>query len=374
MKIKNLLLTLTLFAVLLLAACGGSDKPEESTPDENDADNAGQTEDADNAEAKGELAVVSWGGLGTDAQRAAWYEPFMEETGIKIVEVTPPSTAQLKAQVDSGNVEWDVVLMDKSQIDLLALEGDYLENIDYDAMDQDLLAGIPDEAKKVNGLGAYYWAWALAYRTDDYADNPPTGWKDFYDLENFKGKRSMPDQPHSTFEIALLADGVDEEDIYPIDVDRAFSKIEQITPEINAFWKAGAEGVQMLADKEVSMAHVFTVQAGSLIKQGVPLEIVWDQGLYAMDYWVVPKGQMSEEAIKFLEFISRPENQGALANEAPYGPIHEDSLQFVDEEMQKNVVTNPDNLSKLIPYDSKDYWGEHRETMQGKWEEWKLDN
>lgn len=361
MKTKKLVLLLSLLFMIVLSAC--TDKVNKEGNSEKNSKKGNK-----------EIAVVSWGGLGTDAQREAWYKPFTEETGIEIIEVTPPSTAQLKAQVDSGNVDWDVVLMDKSQIDLLALEGDYLEEIDYNRLDQELLTGIPDEAKKVNGLGAYYWAWALAYRPDDFGDNPPRNWDDFYDLENFKGKRSMPDQPHSTFEIALLADGVNQEDLYPIDVDRAFNKIKQVMPEVNAFWKAGAEGVQMLADKEVSMAHVFTVQAGSLIKKGVPIEIVWDQGLYAMDYWVVPKGQMSDEVIKFLEFISRPENQGALANEAPYGPIHKDSLQYVDKEMLKNVVTNPDNMSKLIPYDSADYWGEHRETMQGKWEEWKLDN
>lgn len=370
MRMKEIFLVLALVTVLALTACGSTNNSAESkeqiTNDENKQN--------EKVEGNEELAIVSWGGLGTDAQRTAWYEPFTEETGIKIVEVTPPSTAQLKAQVDSGNVEWDVVLMDKSQLDLLMREGDYLDEIDYEAMDQNLLAGIPDEARKDIGVGAYYWAWALTYRTDEYPDNPPTGWKDFYDTEKFEGKRSMPDQPHSTFEIALLADGVNEEDIYPIDVDRALNKIEEITPEINAFWKAGAEGVQMLADKEVSMAHVFTVQAGSLIKKGVPLEIVWDQGLYAMDYWVVPKGQMSEEVTQFLEFISRPENQAALANEAPYGPIHEDSLQYVDEDMLKNVVTNPDNLKQMIPYDSEDYWGEHRESMQAKWEEWKLNN
>lgn len=144
-------LFLTICVVALFACSNGEDSASSGTKAKED---------------NKEIVVVSWGGAGTDAQRAACYEPFAKETGINIKEVTPPSTSQLKAQVDSGNVEWDVVLMDKTQIDLLNKEGDYLEKILYEKMDQDLLDGIPTEAKKDTGIGAYFWGWTLTYRTD----------------------------------------------------------------------------------------------------------------------------------------------------------------------------------------------------------------
>src|SRR5690625_1358492 len=79
---------------------------------------SGDTDDSVNKDSNGtkeetnELVVVSWGGAGTEAQREVWYDSFTAETGIEIKEVSPPSTSQLKAQIDSGNVDWDIVLLD----------------------------------------------------------------------------------------------------------------------------------------------------------------------------------------------------------------------------------------------------------------------
>lgn len=350
-------LMMFLGVLLMITACnsGGGESSDNSTEGEEGG--------------KGQLVVVSWGGAGTDAQRTAWYEPFTEETGIKIIEVTPPSTSQLKAQVDSGNVEWDVVLMDKTQIDALNNDGDYLDNIPYEEMDQNLIKGMPEEAKRKEGLGAYYWGWTLTYRTDEY-DEAPQGWEDFWDTERFPGPRTMPDQPRATFEAAMMAMGTDGDNLYPIDVDSAWGKMDEILPHISAFWKAGAEGVQMLADNEASMGQVYTTQAASLIRDGVPVEIQWNEGIYAMDYWVVPKGQISDEVIQFMEFISDPERQAALSNELPYGPVHEEAINYVDEDIKGNLITN--HIDKMVPYDHADWWGEHRDELTQRWEEWKL--
>lgn len=362
MRKKIIILTiffLGLFMVLTGCGSGGSNSSSSSS----------------GSEGKKELVVVSWGGAGTDAQRAAWYEPFTKETGIKIIEVSPPSTSQIKAQVDSGNVEWDVVLLDIPNIDSLKKDGDYLENIPYDEMDQELLSNLPEEAKRDDGLGAYYWGWALAYRTDVF-DVAPKGWEDFWDTEKFPGPRTMPDQPHSNMEVALMADGVKKTDLYPIDenmAEKALDKISEIEPEISSFWKAGAEGARLLADKEAVMGNVFATQAASLIRDGVPVAIQWNQGIYAMDYWVVPKGKMSDEVIQFLEFISQAERQADLSNELPYGPVNKEALQYVDEDIRENLVTHPENLEQMILYDNKNWWGSVISQYRERWEEWKLE-
>ena len=45
----------------------------------------------------GEVVVVTWGGVGTDAQRKAWYEPFERLCGIKVIEAVGPDPAKVKA-------------------------------------------------------------------------------------------------------------------------------------------------------------------------------------------------------------------------------------------------------------------------------------
>src|SRR6516165_6459902 len=54
------------------------------------------------------LYVNSWGGSYTAAQEAAYFRPFTAAMGIEIRTVTPVSYARVKAQVQSGNYEFDM--------------------------------------------------------------------------------------------------------------------------------------------------------------------------------------------------------------------------------------------------------------------------
>ena len=65
--------------------------------------------------ARGEVRVQSWGGAFQDAQREAYFLPFQELSGITVIESEGPDTSKIKAMVDTGNVEQDVVQEDRSE-------------------------------------------------------------------------------------------------------------------------------------------------------------------------------------------------------------------------------------------------------------------
>ncbi|SDX04753.1 putative spermidine/putrescine transport system substrate-binding protein [Ruegeria halocynthiae] len=58
------------------------------------------------AVAEGELTVASWGGSLQEAERKAWFEPAAEELGFTIREDTVNGIADVRTQVQSGNVTW----------------------------------------------------------------------------------------------------------------------------------------------------------------------------------------------------------------------------------------------------------------------------
>lgn len=366
---KGLILSLALF--LFITACSGGGDTGGPVPSGGNASSEGQSEEQPKAQAgKQELVVVSWGGAGTDAQREAWYKPFTEATGIEIIEVTPPSTAQVVAQVDSGAVEWDVVLMDHAQIGSILQLGDYLEEIPYDRMDPGLLAELPDEVKTQYGVGAYYWGWTLAYRTDAF-DEVPQGWEDFWDVERFPGPRTMTNRPWANLEVAMIAQGRAKDEVYPIDFDSGFAKLEEVAPHISSFWTAGAEGIQLLADNQAVIGLVFTAQAISNKNQGVPVEVQWNDAIYSMDNWVIPKGNMSENALKFIEFVSQADRQAEVTKYIPYGPINEQAFDLIDDSLKQDLITYPENLEKMFKYDS-DWWAPQRDELTERWNEWLL--
>src|SRR5229473_4653112 len=57
--------------------------------------------------AANELVFVGFGGGYQEGQTKALFEPFEKETGIKIVQTTGVDLAKLRAQVQSGSLEWD---------------------------------------------------------------------------------------------------------------------------------------------------------------------------------------------------------------------------------------------------------------------------
>ncbi|MBA2697365.1 MAG: extracellular solute-binding protein [Nocardioidaceae bacterium] len=59
----------------------------------------------------------------------------------------------------------------------------------------------------------------------------PATWVDFFDTKKFPGKRTFPKSIYAgTAEIALMADGASRDDLYLIDFDRAFAKLDETRP------------------------------------------------------------------------------------------------------------------------------------------------
>ena len=81
-----------------------------------------------------DLTVVSWGGAYTKSQVEAYHKPWMAKTGKAIVsEDYGGGIAEIKAQVESGNVTWDVVDVELSDA-IRACDEGLLETIDHSTL------------------------------------------------------------------------------------------------------------------------------------------------------------------------------------------------------------------------------------------------
>ena len=98
----------------------------------------------DKLKGTGVVRVCSYGGAFQAAQREAYFKPFEELSGIKVIESQGPDGSKLKAMVDTGNVEYDVGEFDRATIINLERKGDYWETIDYSLFDTDNIdPGLP---------------------------------------------------------------------------------------------------------------------------------------------------------------------------------------------------------------------------------------
>jgi putative spermidine/putrescine transport system substrate-binding protein len=59
--------------------------------------------------ADGPVVFVTWGGVVAKAVKELLAEPFTRETGIPVVIADGPDLAKVKAQIQTGNIEWDIL-------------------------------------------------------------------------------------------------------------------------------------------------------------------------------------------------------------------------------------------------------------------------
>jgi hypothetical protein len=206
-----------------------------------------------------DFTVVSWGGAYQDAQRQIYFEPFAAEAGLRLLEdVWNGGVGAIRAKVEGGASDWDVVQVETEELVIGCEEGLY-EPIDWGRIgvgEADLIPGAHHEC----GVGTIVWSTVLAYDGDRIAEGPK-GWADFFDTARFPGKRGLRRGPQYALEFALIADGVPVEEVYPVlataeGVDRAFARLDAIKGDI-VWWEAGAQPPQLLAAGEVVMTSAY---------------------------------------------------------------------------------------------------------------------
>ncbi len=291
--------------------------------------------------------VGTFGGSWQKAEEAAFFGPFTAKTGIKVVPVQGVSLAKVKAQIQARNYDFDVTDIEYHAAHLEGL----VEPLDRNVVDvnnpaiKDGISG--DGFKDVTGGST------LVYRKDKFPNGGPRSWTDFWDVKKFPGKRGMLVRANSVIEFALMADGVPPSKVYPFDMDRAFKKLDEIKPHITIWWTQGAQAMALMRDGEVDMMPMWSGGAQSLVDQGLPIEMVWNQAHLETGgkYYVLKGTPRAKNAFKYLEFFLDPKQHALFATMQNYGPGNPKAFDFMTKEQIAISPTAPDKLAQGIQPD-----------------------
>lgn len=316
------------------------------------------------------LTVADSGGPFGPAWDMAFVKPFQAEFGVKVNHIARqhyPST-EIKANVETKTYTWDVVIATLEDVYALEPLG-LLEPLDWD--DPDMQELLP-EAKRPSWAGMDIYTYILGFRSDKFANNEPRSWADFWNVEKFPGRRALQKHPIGTLEIALLADGVEPSQLYPLDVDRAFKKLDQLRPHISAWWTGGAQATQMLQSGEVDLLPLIHARAQAVIDAGGPAKICWNQGIYSIQGWVIPKGNPKADlGRKFIKYCANAKRQAAWTELLSDGPTNPNAYQHIQETRKKVLPTYPDNFKLAVQSDAK-WWGPNKEKVLERFNTWIL--
>ena len=332
------------------------------------------------AAASGALTVVSWGGAYTKSQVMAYHKPWVKKTGIKINSVDyNGGMAEVKAQVESGNVTWDVVDVEASDAVRGCDEGLFEE------IDASTLPPAPDgtPASKDFLPGTIYpcaipeivWSTVVAYDKTKFTGKKPSKIGDFFDIKQFPGKRGLRKKPKVNLEWALMADGVPTDKVYEVlgtdaGVDRAFKKLDQIKSDI-VWWEAGAQPPQLLADGEVAMTSAYNGRLfNAQVNEHKPFVIIWDGQVWDLDLWAIPKGAPNlQAALEFVRYSTDTVRNYDQSNYISYGPVRKSAAALVKPKMRPYMPTNPKNFKNALKNDFE-FWADHQDELTDRFTTW----
>lgn len=335
---------------------------------------------AASAQAQETLTVVSFGGAYGQAQQTHQIDPYMAETGNKVLfENYTGGVAEIKAQVESGKIQWDVVDIETIDLERACAEG-LLEVIPRDIL-QDGADGVPAEDDFIPaalenecGVGEIVWSTVFAYNHDTAGDKKPSTIQDLFDLEGFPGKRALRKKPQVNLEWALLADGVPVDDVYevlatPEGQQRAFDKLDTIKDDI-VWFDSWSQAPQLLNDGGAVMVQSANGRFFDAInRENKPFTIVWDGHVYDLDAWGIVKGTPRKQLA--LDFVAFTTSTKALSGfqDVAYGPPRKSSMALVDKAVVEHLPSS--HVDKGIKADGI-FWADYGESLGEKFNEWLL--
>jgi putative spermidine/putrescine transport system substrate-binding protein len=316
------------------------------------------------------VVFAGYGGSIQAAQRKIYFDAFEKETGIKVIDVPAVGLPQIKAMVNSGNVQWDVANV-LGMWHQLGVADNLWTKLDNDVVKAD---GVPKEFRSEYGVGNATSGYIIAYNSKLTGEaNAPKSWADFWDTTGKPGPRGLFDGPRYILEFALMADGVAPKDLYPLDVDRAFASLDKIKPKIAVWWKQWPQPPVLLASGELAMSNASHTRILDIVaNEKVPLKIVWNQGLTQADWLVVPRGaKNAKNAMKLIEFMSRASTQANFAKVTGMGPTNSDALVALTPEEQEKLPSYYYKKGEIALVNDK-WWAENSDKMIQRWDAWKL--
>jgi len=315
------------------------------------------------------LVVRDMGGAFYEGFKVAFYDTFTEETGVTIQVNTnePDPIPQYKMAVDTDTKLFDVALMTPEHVLRMRQQGDHY------MMPVNIEVPNPEDFTPNNFepdfVGVAIYALVMGYRTDTMK-TVPANWADFWNVDAFEGRRGLWRSPVTTLEMALLADGVPLDKLYPLDVERAFASLDKIKSHINVWWTSGAHATQLLNDGELDLMSTWSTRAQVAIDSGAPARIMWNGGLFNIDGWTIAGNtEKADLARKFIEWCLDAKRQAAYTELLACGPTNMKAYDYLSPEKAALLPTAPDNIKGLTLLNAQ-FWAENQDALTQRFEQW----
>jgi len=310
-----------------------------------------------------QLVVATGGGKLDDAYKASVFKAFTEKTGIAIVTTANPA-AKLKSMVEAKSVEWDLMQGPAEDFIVHGRNG-LFEPIDYGVVNKaPLIAGAAYDHFLLTDIAAYHIAW----NTKNLKGPAPKNWADVW---AYQGRIGLWKRPFQTLEVALLADGVPIDKLYPLDVERGLKSLDKIKSKL-AWWERGAQGGQVFIDGEVDVGAIWNGRVHDPKLNGAPVDFHFNQAVLVNDAWGIPKGTKNLKwSMELMALNMTAPVQAAYSRLIPYGPTNKEALALLDAKTIASLPSVEADFSRGRLLDLA-FWADNASTTVDRFNKWLL--
>lgn len=322
------------------------------------------------------LNIASYGGTYAEALKKAWLDPFEKETGIKVNLGVNASLSLAKLQVMNPNgAEWDIVDLSGSEYPI-ALRENLLIPMDPKRVDTSNIA--PEYVSShafCFALFSYVMGWDRRKISD--ADAPKT-WAEFWDSKKYPFKKTLQSVKTNgnSLEVALLADGVTPDKLYPLDINRALESLNKLGKRNIVWAQTNQEPIQRVMSGETPLGGLYTGRAIIANRGGAQIGFSMNQAIVGGDWLgVIRNARNSAEAIELQNFIAtKGERAAEFTAMTSYEVPHKDVARLLPKEaddIKASLPTNSDLKGKIL-IKNEDWWGQNLEGAATRFREWQL--
>ena len=311
------------------------------------------------------LRVTAFGGPVEDALREHVWNPFSAATGCDIVVMGPDASPGATPIVPRAA---DLSLVDPVRAARVEADGAFVP------FDPSLIP--PGVAGAGGGplatLPAFSYALVNARRRGAFPEGAePIGWPAWWNVAEYPAGRALGRDPLGTLEIALLADGVSADALYPLDVNRALAALDAVAPSVeDRWWTRGIEPVGWLGASRADLASAWHHRVIAAQWDGLAVDLSWPGGLLATDRWLVPaEARHPETAADLAAFALLPETQAAFARAVRMGPVNPEAFAFIEPWLRPTLPTAPETLPLLARLDGA-WWAGNGANARERFDRW----
>ncbi len=287
-----------------------------------------------------ELNIYNWG----EYINPAVLQKFEEETGVKVNLSTYSSNEEMLAKIQSGATGYDIVFPSVHMQDIMS-KLDLLEKTDIDTYEGFKNIDPTFLRAKSDPKGEYCLPYAFGsvgiFYNRKILGKDISGWKDLIaTVKEKKLKFTLLDDMREVLAVGLMLNGHKVNSTDPAELQQAADTIIAMKPEVAAFTY---DTRPMVQSGDVAAGHFFVGAMVDVFANKDLAYVIPEEGatMYQEDICVLKSAPNKENAVKFLQFYTKPEIAALNVSQQTNGTANVPARQLTPDNIKNSKEINP---------------------------------